>query len=198
MFSEVRSLTNFQLWFSAGKCAPRCFLPALPVQWLLEVGVHFDSGEVIPLWYLIALPMTNPLWDLQVPYQLVRLDFQVNIPVAAVYLGIAETESGFHSGLWLGHVASWFICRCVCHHFPVCTFHCAQSIIVDSAPCALAAASLCYWWMSFMMLCSYTSHMLNVHGRSCCDSSTDIPLFQDHYSTKDHAHRASWCAVSAL
>jgi len=72
------SSTNLQLRFSAGKCAPRCFLPALPMQWLLEVRVDFDSGTVIPLLYVVALQTTNPLRLLQVPYRLIRLGSEVD------------------------------------------------------------------------------------------------------------------------
>ena len=60
---------------------------------MLEVGVDFDSGTVIPLLYVVAPPTTNPLRLLRVPYGLARIDSEVDLPVAAVYRGIVETES---------------------------------------------------------------------------------------------------------
>jgi len=59
--SKVHSLTIIKLRFFAGRCAPRCFLPALPVRWLLAVGVGFDSSMVIPLLYIVAPLTTNQL-----------------------------------------------------------------------------------------------------------------------------------------
>jgi len=61
---------------------------------LLAVGVVFDSGTVFPLLYVVAPLTANPFRLLQVPYRLVRLYSEVDFPVAAVYLGIVETESG--------------------------------------------------------------------------------------------------------
>jgi len=58
--SNICSLTNIQLRFSSGKCAPRCFLPVFPVRWLLAVGVGFDSGTVMPLGYVVAALTTDP------------------------------------------------------------------------------------------------------------------------------------------
>jgi len=58
------------------------------------VGVVYDSGTVIPLLYVVAPLKANPFRLLRVPYRLVRLYSEVDLPVAAVYLGIVETESG--------------------------------------------------------------------------------------------------------
>ena len=41
--------------------------------------VGFDSGTVIPLLYVVALPTTNPLRLLRVPYRLVRIDSEVDL-----------------------------------------------------------------------------------------------------------------------
>jgi len=100
--SKVHSSTDLQLQFSAGKCAPRCFLPALLVRWFLAVGVGFDSGTVIPLLYVIASPTTDPLQLLRVPYRLVRVASEVDFPVAAVYLGIVTWTCGFLIHLEVG------------------------------------------------------------------------------------------------
>jgi len=67
------SLTNLQLPFSAGKCAPRWFLPALLVWSLLAVRVDFDPGKVIPILH-IATRTRNPLWLLRVLYHLAMID----------------------------------------------------------------------------------------------------------------------------
>jgi len=61
---------------------------------LLAVGVDFDSGTVIPLLHVVAPPTTHLIRLLQVSCRLVRSDSEVDFPVAAVYLGIVETESG--------------------------------------------------------------------------------------------------------
>jgi len=53
-----------------------------------------SSGTVIPLLNNVPPPTTNPLQLLRVPYQLIRLDSEVDFPVAAAYLRIVETELG--------------------------------------------------------------------------------------------------------
>ena len=61
---------------------------------MLAVGVVCDSSSVIPLLYVVAPLKANPFRLLRVPYRLVRLYSEVDLPVAALYLGIVETESG--------------------------------------------------------------------------------------------------------
>jgi hypothetical protein len=56
---------------------------------------------------------------------------------------------------------------------------------ITSLLALFAIASLLYWLMHFMVLCSCTSGMLIVRGRGCCDSGTVIPLFKNRCSTID-------------
>jgi len=86
--------TNHQLQFSARKCTARYFLPALLVWWKLAVGVVLESGMVNPHFYITAPTRSHLLQLLRLSCWLVKIDSEVDIPVAAVYLRILETESG--------------------------------------------------------------------------------------------------------
>ena len=67
---------------------------------MLAVRVGFDYGTVVLLLNVVALPTTNPLQLLRVPYRLVRIDSKVDFPVAAVYLGMVEIELELPRLIW--------------------------------------------------------------------------------------------------
>jgi len=75
--SKVHSSAYLHLRYSTSKCDPGCFLPALPVRWLLVVVLVLHSSIVIPLLYIAPALTTNPLQLLLVPYLLVKPDAEV-------------------------------------------------------------------------------------------------------------------------
>lgn len=153
----VHLLTNLQLPISASKCAPRCILLALPAQWLPRVGVGIDSSTVITRLCIIAPQLVILYGFLKCGINWVVWLWRLLTSRRDVYWdcrnwgGIADTQSGMHSGLLLGKVAisnGWWDC----HRFLGCTLCYSWHTIVAASPCTLAAPHFHYWQMDFIVL----------------------------------------------
>jgi len=88
---------------------------------------------------------------------------------------------------WLSSgCACWFNCSCSCHHLRWCTYCRSLNLLVDWSEGAFAIASLLYWWMSIVEVCSCTSGTVIVRCRVVPNSSMVFLLFFEFNCSADN------------
>jgi len=163
------SSTNLQLQISAGKCAPRCFLPALLVWWLPAVEVVFDSGTVIPLLYIVAPPRTNP-WQLCIS-ELPRLSWNFirvcNLGMWLLDSFVSEFAITSLRALFATRLLFWWMRFTVLHSCIACT------VIAHSKGCCDSSTVIPLLEI-IALLTTYLIQHRDVEYLHCsCDSGSD-------------------------